>query len=796
MIKNHIKIAWRTLQKNKAYASINILGLALGISIALIIGMWINSELKFDTFYTKADRIAQVYTLDTFEGEAHTWGATPAVLGPILQQDHPEIEAVVRTGDVHQMLYTNNERFRAAGVASDAAFFDLFDFKVLAGNTAKALSSPNNIVLTASLAQNLFGTENPIGKTVHIDSLASMQVQAVVEDIPSNSSFYGKTLFCSWEFLKVAGWGGMDGTPSWTSYNHKTYVLLKENSNLVAVNNKIENLVKEHTNNETQATIYLYPAARWHLYNKSENGKMLAGNLVTVQMFALIGFFILLIACINFINLSTAGAERRAKEVGVRKVVGAPKRTLIVQFLTESLLLTVCAGLLAIVLTLIALPYFNTLNGTAIGISGQASIFWSLFIGIILFTALAAGIYPAFVLASFEPIKTLKGNFHAFRQGFKPRQILVAAQFTISICLGICTLIIAQQIRHGQNRDKGYNQQDLVYAALDGDLGKNYNLIRKELLEKGIASHVTKTLGRISHYASNSWGFSWPNSKPEDFEAVFNMMSSDVDFTHTMGIKLLAGRDIDGYTYATDSTAVLLNEAAVKRMGLSEPVGAQIIAQKGTQYEETLHVVGVIQDFIWSSPFEKIEPMIVKGPASWFGFIHVRLNTQHKLVDNMEGLSAILKKYNPNDPVSIRFVDEAYASKFVYEKRTGTLTAIFAGFAIFIAALGLLGLVSFATMQRQKEIGIRKVLGASVSGIVAMLSKDFLKLVILSIIIASPIAWWIMNKWLADFVYRIDIQWWTFAVAGLFSICLALFTISALAIRAARTNPINSLRDE
>lgn len=796
MLKNHIKIAWRTLQKNKAYASINILGLALGISIALIIGMWINSELRFDRFYSKADRLSQVYTLDTFEGQAHTWGATPSVLGPVLQQDHPEIEAVVRTGDVHQILHVDNERFRAAGVASDPAFFDLFDFKVLAGNSAKALAEPNSIVLTASLAQKLFGTESAIGKTVHIDDLASMQVQAVIQDIPSNSSFSGKDFFCAWNFLKVAGWGGLDENSSWTNYNHKTYVLLKENSELSSVNQNIKNLVQKHTNNKTKATIYLYPAERWHLYNKSENGQMLAGNLVTVQLFALIGFFILLIACINFINLSTASAERRAKEVGVRKVVGAPKQALIAQFLLESLLLTLCAGILAIAITALAIPYFNSFIGAVIGISGQETVFWSLFIGIILFTALAAGIYPAFVLSSFEPIKTLKGNVASFRQGFKPRQVLVAMQFTISICLGICTLIIAQQIRHGQERDKGYNQQDLVYAALDGELGKNYSLIRSELLEKGIASHVSKTLGRITHYASNSWGFSWPESKPEDSDVVFNIMSSDADFTQTMGIKLLAGRDIDGYTYATDSTAVLLNEAAVKRMGLSDPIGAEIIASKGTEYEERLHVVGVIQDFIWTSPFATIDPMMVKGPASWFGFIHVRFNTKNSLVNNMEGLEAILKKYNPQDPISIRFADEAYASKFVYEKRTATLTAIFAGLAIFIAALGLLGLVSYATMQRQKEIGIRKVLGASVVGIVAMLSKDFLRLVIIAILIASPIAWWLMQKWLADFVYRISIHWWTFALAGLFAICLALFTVSGLAIRAARNNPVNSLRDE
>ena len=793
MIKNHFKIAWRNLLKNKGNSTINILGLALGMSIALIIGLWINSEVKYDRFYSKTDRITQVYTLDTFEGKSHTWGSTPAILGPILKEERPEIEEVVRTADVNHLLHDGEKRFKASGTVSDPGFFKLFDFAFLAGNPENALTKPDAIVLTESFAKKLFGHTDVIGRTLKIETFASMSVQGVIQDIPRNSTFHSNDFFCSWDFLKTAGWTFND---SWTSYNHQTYALLKEGTSLAAANQHIANLVKNHTNNQVKASIYLYPATRWHLYNKSENGKMVAGNITTLRMFALIGFFILLIACINFINLSTAGAERRAKEVGVRKVVGAPKKTLIQQFLLESFLITGIAGIMAWLLTVIGLPFFNSLINSNISIGDQPFVFWGLLIAVIAVATLGAGVYPAFVLSAFEPIRSLKSNLLSPKGNFKPRKVLVTLQFTVSICLGICTIIIGQQIHYGQNRASGYDQNNLVYTALEGGLGQNYEVVRQELLQQGIASSVVKSAGRITSYNSNSWGYHWPNARPEDYDVTFNTMSTDASFTQTMGIKLLAGRDIDIYKHPSDSNAVLLNEAAVKRMQLTNPLGISIIEGKGTIYETTWNVVGIIADFILQSPYQNIEPMMVKGPASYFNYLHIRLNTANSLLSNMDQLQTILKKYNPDYPADIHFADEAYALKFVQQKRTATLTALFSGLAIFIACLGLFGLVSFATIQRQKEIGIRKVLGASVATIAAMLSKDFLKLVVLAIVVATPIAWWVMHKWLQDFVYRIDIQWWTFFFAGLLAILIALLTVSALAIKAARANPVDSLRDE
>ena len=793
MIKNHLKITCRTLWKNRSYSFINIIGLALGMSATILIGLWISLEVNFDRFYTASNRLYQVYTLDEFDGEKHTWGGTAAVLGPILQQENPEMEEVIRTGSASSLLRAGSQSFKASGVVSDPSFFKLFDFSFINGNTKSPISEPNSIVLTEALAIKLFGTTNVIGKIVHVDKGIAMEVRAIIENIPSNSTFHGEEFFCSWDYLEKSGWIEND---SWTNYNHQTYVLLKEGVSMETANHSIENLVRKHTNNNVKASIYLYPASRWHLYNQSVNGKMVAGNITTIRMFALVGFFILLIACINFINLTTASAERRAKEVGIRKVVGAPRKTLIQQFLIESFILTLLAGALALVLSLLVLPFFNSMIGSDVRIDGQSSTFWVLFVVVIIFSTLGAGIYPAFVLSAFEPMRTLKGRFISIGRGFKPRKILVTFQFTISVCLGICTIIIGQQIRYGQNRETGYDKSNLVYIPLDGNLKKNYEVVRNELIEAGVANSVTKSLGRITHYANNSWGYSWPNSKPNDFDAVFNGMSSDADFAKTMGIKLLAGRDIDIYKHRADSNAVLLNEAAVKRMGLSNPIGTQITSLKGTEYQETWNVVGVIQDFVLQSPYEIIEPMIVKGPASWFSYVHIRVNSANNLLSNIEQIQSILKKYNPGYPIDLRFADEAYASKFIQQKRTQVMTAIASGMAIFIACLGLFGLVSFATMQRIKEIGIRKVLGASVTRIVAMLSADFLKLVLLSTVIASPIAWFIMQKWLEGFVYRIDVHWWIFVIAGVIAMIIALFTVSALAIRAARANPIGSLRSE
>lgn len=793
MFKNYIKIAWRTLRMNKGYSAINIMGLALGMCIALLIGLWIVQELRYDRFYNTTDRLYQIYTLDKFEGKNHTWGGTSARVAPVLKQESPEIEEAVRTSTINLLLGTGDKRFKDAGIAADQAFFKLFDYRFIAGHAQTALANPTDIVLTESMAKKIFNDSDVVGKTLEMETLGNMRVSAVIEDIPNNSRFSDNSYFVPFEALRKLGWP-IDNT-SWTAYNHQTFVLLHEGASASASNEKLAKVVQRHNDDKLTASIYLYPASRWHLYDKSENGQMVAGHVNTLRTFGVIGLFVLLIACINFINLSTAGAEHRSKEVGVRKVVGAQKSTLIGQFLTESLLMAALAGLASLALTWLSLPLFNQIMQSATHIPWQAPWFWLAFFTFILFTGLLAGVYPAFFLSSFQPIKTLKG-ISSSGKNLSPRRALVVVQFTISIALAISTLIITQQIRYGQSRDNGYEVKNLLYTQMEGNIPQNYGVIRQELLNRGIAQSLSKTLSPMSGSYSNSWGFAWPNSQPQDYDVVFNISSADADFTKTMGIKLLEGRDINIYQYPADSTAILVNRAAVERMNLSQTLGAEIIEAKGTEYETKWTIVGVIDDFILESPYAKINPMFVKGAASYFNYMHIRLDPNKDQQQALQQIASVLKKHNPNFPANLRFVDEAYAKKFNKERRTAKLTATFSGLAIFIASLGLFGLVAYAVVQRRKEIGVRKVLGASIAGITTLISKEFLQLVVLAFLIASPIAWWAMNSWLSSFTYRTSMDWWVFASVGLLAVLVALSTVSFLAIRAARTNPVDSLRDE
>lgn len=793
MIKNYIKIAWRNLRLNKGYSVINIMGLALGMCIALLIGLWIVQELRFDRFYSTTDRLYQVFTLDEFEGKKHTWGSTSARVAPVLLQENPEIEEAVRISNINMMLGLNDESFKSDGISADPAFFKLFDYPFISGDAENALASPTDIVLTESIAKKIFNSTDIVGKMLEMEKIGSMRVGAVIEDIPNNSRFSGTQYFCSFDILRKLGWTIDNAT--WTAYNHQTFVLLREGASLATSNHNIVDLVKRHNDEDTKASIYLYPASRWHLYNKSENGKMVAGSLNNLRTFGIIGIFVLLIACINFINLSTAGAERRSKEVGVRKVVGARKSSLVSQFLTESLLLSALAGVVALALTWLSLPFFNQVMQSANKLPWLSPLFWLAFAGFIFVTGILAGIYPAFFLSAFQPIKTLKG-VSSVGKNLTPRRILVVIQFTISIALTISTIIITQQIQYGQNRDSGYQPNKLIFAYMDGNIPSSYGIIRQELLDLGVAQSITKTQNQISSNGGNSWGYSWPNSEPQHYDVVFNNMSTDADFTKTMGIKLIAGRDIDIYKYPSDSTSLLVNQAAVERMNLSDPIGAEVFQAKGTEYEIKWKIVGVIADYISESPYSKINPLFVKGPADYFQVMHIKLNPNKDQQQALQQISTVFKKHNPNYPIDLRFVDENYAKKFDKEKRTVKLTATFSALAIFIACLGLFGLVAYAVVQRRKEIGVRKVLGASISSINRLISKEFLQLVILAFIIASPIAWWAMSSWLSTFTYRTDMHWWIFLSVGIIAVLIALSTVSLLAIRAAKANPVDSLRDE
>ena len=788
MLKNFFTIAYRNILRNKSFSVINISGLAIGMASAMLILLWVQNELSYDSFYANSDRLYQSWNRDRGNNGINCWNVTPKVLGPTLKQDYPEIEKATRVNwDEAILLTVGEKKMNITGSMVDPDFLAMFQFPFIRGNMNTALNNPNDIVITQKLSKQLFGNEDPLGKTIRLDNKYDFNVSAVMKDLPNNTEFDFEYLL-PWSFMHVRN----EDDSSWGNNSTHNFVLLKPNASIASVNSKIQNVIIKHGEKGWTTKSFLYPVCRLRLFSNFENGVEAGGKIETVKVFILIASFILLIACINFMNMSTARSEKRAKEVGIRKVVGARKGSLIGQFIGESILIAFIAGAFAIIVVQLCLPEFNKLTEKQLVIEYSNIYFWFSFSGFILFTGIIAGSYPAFFLSSFKPVSVLKGSFKKANALVTPRKVLVVLQFTFAITLIICTIIIERQIKYAQERETGYDKNNITYTFLAGDIKKNYELIKNDLLSKGIATSVSKTSAPLTEGWS-SGGADWHGKNPND-RTEFNFFNTEGGIVNTAGLTLLQGRDIDLKNYPTDSTAVILNEAAVKAMGFKNPIGQSI--DHGA-WDADWHVIGVVKDFILQSPYEPVKPMVIQGPkADWFNLLHVKLNNANTTAKNIAGMEKVFKQYNPNYPLEYHFIDEQYAKKFSDEQTTGTLSLLFAGLTIFISCLGLFGLAAYMAENRIKEIGVRKVLGASVASIATLLSKDFIRLVIISIVIASPIAWWSMSKWLAGYNYHIDISWWIFLAAGFIAILIALFTVSFQAIKAAIANPVKSLRTE
>jgi putative ABC transport system permease protein len=793
MIKNYFKTAWRSLIRGKGFSFINITGLAAGMAGAILILLWLKNEISFDKFHSNKSNLYQVYGLTSnTDGQAKAIPVVSQPLAPALKKDYPEVEAVSRVKDIGQFLFTVNDKkftnVRASFV--DPSFLSMFSFPLVKGNIAEQLKNVYGITITKKLAAKLFGNEEALGKTIRIDSTDNFMVTGILKDLPANTRFDFECLL-PWDYLKKLGNGYSN--EEWVSNNTPTYVLLKPNTDLTAFNAKIKDLTRRNTGRPNIWTHFLFPLSQWHLYSDFENGKPVGGRIETVRVFGIIALFILLIACINFMNLSTARSEKRAKEVGIRKVAGAGKGLLITQFITEAFLTTLIAGALALLLVQLTLPAFNRLINTQLLIPYNSLYFWMAAFAFIIFTSLLAGSYPAFYLSSFKPVSIFKKQFKRTKALLSPRKILVVTQFSFAIILIICTIVVRNQVQYAQNRDKGYALNNLIHVNFVGDIEKNYPLIKQELLNAGIASSVTKTMTGLTQGGGHSWGLRWQGEAPKDTNTTITIFSTDADLVKTAGLKLIAGRDIDINKFPGDSLSVVLNETAVKLMGFKDPVG-QIIARPYANLD--MQVVGVVKDYITGSPYEEIPPVVIEGPNAWFNTMHIKLNPANSTGDNLAKAEKIFKSYNSGYPFEYRFVDEEYAAQFNDEQRTKTLAGLFAALAIIISCLGLFGLSAYVAESRVKEIGVRKVLGASPFNITKLLSVDFVKLVVVAIIIASPVAWYAMNKWLQSYTYRISIGWGIFLIAGLMAICIALLTVSFQAIKAAIANPVKSLRTE
>jgi len=785
MLKNYIKIAFRNLKKNRGFTAINIVGLAIGMAASMMIMLWVQSEFRFDRFYTKAGQIYAVGLKDVWGSETVQHFYTPKPMAAALKTDFPEIKNISRVNAGTGFLLTKGEIKLAKehGAFVDSAFLNMFDYQVAVGNASEALKNPNQIVLTKSLAQRLFGQGEAINQTVKLDSTAIATVAAVIEDIPDNSFMKGVSYLVPWTFMEQIGYSDN----YWGNNSVQTYIELDKTTNIEQFENQIKGFLQKHT--ETKAENFIQPVGEKWLYSKfTDMGKPTAPRIGMVRTFIAIACFILLIACINFMNLSTAQSEKRAKEVGVRKVIGANKQLLIGQFLTESILIAAISGILALLIVLLALPHFSQLVSRQLQIPFNNIPFWSAFIGFILLTGILSGSYPAFYLSSFRPVSVLKGKLLHMQSKFSLRKLLVISQFCIAIILIITTVSIQKQIKYAQEREVGYNKERLVNVMDQGKIRRNSRLIKNALLSSGVASHVSRTSSPLTENWSNN-PMQWAG-KPEDDNTIFARIGVDDNLVGTAGLQLIAGRDFDLSKFPTDSSAMIINESAAKVFHFDNPIGKTIV--DGISW----HIIGVIKDFVQESPFNPVTPLVIQGAASGTSVTNIRLSDHIETRDALARLEKIFKEFNPDYPFEYTFVDAAYAEKFKDFEQLGRLSSLFAVLTIFISCLGLYGLTAYMAENRTKEIGVRKVLGASIRSITTMLSRDFVLLVLLSCLIAFPIAYYIADHMLSSYSYRIRISWDIFLIAGLGAVTLTLLTVSYQSIKAALTNPVKSLRDE
>lgn len=792
MFKNYFKTAWRNLIKNKIYSIINIGGLAVGMAVAMLIGLWMYDELSANKHFKNYNSLYQVIMHQSNEGEISTGWVTPFSLGDELKSKYSDIKSVAMCdGGGRHSLENGDKIIMKDGFFIGEEAVNMFSFNVLYGDK-NPLVDPYSIVLTDEIAQILFNTTNAVGKTVKLDNTYNLTVKAVVAKQPKNSSFVFDYLV-PWN-LQVSIYPGIKNYKTdWGNDSWQTFVQLNNNANEKTVNAKIRDVVLTHfpddkTMQAAKPQIELFPMRKWKLYTDFENGKNVGGYIKYVRLFGILGLVVLLIACINFMNLSTARSSKRAKEIGIRKVLGSFRKQLIAQFFSESMLITVIAFVLSLVIVFFTLPYFNKLTGKDMSLFVTNLLFWFVIIAFTLLTGLIAGSYPALYLSSFNPVKVLKGKVNVGRGSSLPRKILVVIQFTSAIVLMVGTVIIYGQIQHGKDRPIGYNKNGLISVNYSSDMNKSFDALQNDLLAAGVVYSVCKSNSSATEICCSQNGWEWQGSKPTDKTTGINTIATEYNFTKTFGIKMIAGRDFSA-DYSTDSDAVLLNLAAVKLMRLNNPVGETI---KWNGLNRT--IIGVVPDLQMESPFQSVAPMIIKFSNDWVNALIVRINPNVSMSKGIDVIKPIFEKYNSQ--FDYQFADEAYAKKFNYEELVANLAAIITIIAIFISCLGLFGLASYTAEQRTKEIGVRRVLGASVPGIWQLLSKDFVVLVLIACTIAVPIAWYLMNNWLKTYEYKINIGFGVFALVIAASILITLLTVSFQAIKAAFANPVKSLRTE
>lgn len=789
MLKNYFKTAWRNITRSIGYSALNVLGLAIGMAVALLIGLWVYNQYCYDKYIPEYQSVYRVQRNFNSNGDTLTFQTTSLKLADALRRQISEIEYVAECDWISEHgLMVGDKKLYLPGAMAGTDFLKILQYPFKQGNANTAFKDAYSIVLTQSTAKALFGDEDAMNKTVRIDNQNNLKVTGILKDIPGNVTVDFNYVVPSSYSYQINPTRRTEGLSSFGNNNLQIFVKLKAESSISQVAQKIRNI--EHTEkgniNAMNSYVILQPANRWHLYSNYVNGQDRAGFLEYVRMFTIIGLLVLIIACINFVNLTTARSEKRAKEVGVRKVTGARRKDLILQFLSEAFLLTTIAFVFSVLFARLALPAFNALTGDHILIPFSSGYFWLLMIGSLLAISLLAGSRPAFYLSSFSLVKVLKGALQVGKSSFS-RKVLVVIQFSCSIALIISSIVIYQQIQHAKNRPKGYSLDRLIQTTMNDELIKNYTAIKNDLIEKRIVSSV----GSASSPATDIWWHTdidhWPGKKIHETVEMGCMYVSQGYFK-TIGMKLQNGRY---FTNGNDTTSVILNEAAIRRLGLKNPLN-QKITWGGKQYT----ISGIVKDAFMLSPFKSADPTMFYSSITPQDVMLYRLSPNINTQDAIKKLTAVFTKYNSAYPYSYSFTDENYASKFKLEMLIGKLAALFAILAIFISCLGLFGLASYVAEQRTKEIGIRKILGATVKQVWILLSKDFIILVLISCLVAGPVSYYFLHKWLLSYDYHIGISSGVFIVSGLIALLITIITISYHALKTAVSNPVKMLRTE
>jgi putative ABC transport system permease protein len=804
MFRNYLTSAIRNLQKHRMHSFINMAGLAAGMAIALLIGLWIADEFSFDHYHSNHRRIVQAMIRFEITGAMRqrviaagftsmTNSTISSALGPALRNGYDDIfqKTGMVAGDGSSLLNVGDKAISVEGEWAQYSIPEIFTFHMLAGS-AISLKDPSTVLISQSGAAALFGHTDPMGKTIRRNNNSAFVIGGIYEDLPENSTFHGIGILLPWENSEA---DGLNKNTDWSNHSAQLYALLAGNTTPEQATARIKNLpaqgayVQFKKDPEVNEYLMTYPLDRIHLHGDFNFGVPSGGRIQFVWFFGIIGSFVLLLACINFMNLSTARSEQRAKEVGIRKTIGSLRHQLIAQFLGESILLALMAFILAVGLAYVSLPFFNGIAAKEMRFPSASPTFWAIALGFTLFTGILAGSYPAFYLSAFKPVMVLKGIFRSGGSATRGRQVLVTFQFTVSLLLMIGTIVVFRQIQVAKDRPVGYTREGLITVPINTDtLQHQAGALRNELLATGMVAGVAESsLPTTAFMNGNS--MEWEGQTTEQKYLNFNNVNITPEFGPTVGWTVLQGRDLS-HDFATDSSAMVINETALKAAGFKNPIG-----QRVAFFGKTYTIVGVVNDMLANSPYEPIGPAIFLGDGGMADFT-IRIRPGKPMHAALAALEKVFKKFNPASPFIYQFNDDEYAQKFAAESRIGNLAAVFAGLAIFISCLGLFGLASFVAEQRTKEIGVRKVLGAGLVSLWALLSKEFLWLVCLSICISMPLAFLGMHRWLQQYAYRTDLSWWIFASAGAGILLITLLTVSYQSLKAALMNPVKSLRTE